>query len=345
MSSNATTAVPTESGGAMSFLDHLDELRRRLTYAAIAIAIAFAVCFSFSDKIYSFLDKPVRLALQKARLHQLKFNQTPVIQLEELPDNATFTYVFNSESSVQGVAIPAGTTMPAKLEKLDNGARSVVAANKVVVGRTVIPEGFKLSLDEIGNYQSTEDTLVVHTLQGGFNLYVKVAFYAALALSVPVLLFQIWAFIAPGLYENERKGVVPFITMATLFFAIGATFAYYVAFPRAVDFLLSVSQNFRPMIEVNEYFDLIITIILGLGLVFEIPAVVYFFAKLGLVTPRFMLRFWRHAIVLIFIISAILSPTTDIPNMLVFAVPMVGLYFFSVGIAWVVGKPRPEQAT
>jgi len=332
----------------MSFLDHLDELRKRLTYSAIAIAIAFVICFSQSDKIYGFLDKPVRAALKRAREFQIENKKLPIRPIEELADNASFTYVFNNEANLEGVTIPAGTTMPARLEKREKG-RAVVASSALVIGKSVIPEGFELPVDAVANYDytNTNDQLVVHTLQSGFNLYIKVAFYASLVLSVPFLLFQLWAFIAPGLYEHERVYVVPFVTMATFFFLLGSAFGYYVAFPRAVEFLLTVSKNFRPMIEVNEYFDLIMTIILGLGLVFEIPTLVLFLSRFGLVTPRFMLRFWRHATVLIFFIAAVISPTTDIANMMVFALPMMGLYFFSVGIAWFFGKPRrsgPEAA-
>lgn len=328
----------------MSFLDHLDELRKRLTYSAIAVSICFAVCFYYSDKIYNFLDKPVREALKKARALQLKNQQTPIYSLEELKDNSSFTYVFNAESTMRGVSIPAGTTLPARLETRPQG-RVVVAAETIVVGKTVIEKGFELPLDVIGNYSEAGDArLVVSTLQGGFNLYMKVAFYAAFALSIPFLLYQLWCFIAPGLYEHEKVYVIPFVGMATFFFLLGASFAYYIAFPRAVEFLLNVSQNFQPMIEVNEYFDLIITIILGLGLVFEIPTIVLFLAKFGLITAGFMMRFWRHAVVAIFIIAALLSPTTDIPNLMVFALPMVFLYFFSVGIAWFFGKKRVQEA-
>ncbi|MBL8148604.1 MAG: twin-arginine translocase subunit TatC [Blastocatellia bacterium] len=326
----------------MSFLDHLDELRRRLTFSAISIAIAFVLCFAVSDKIYQILDKPVREALQKAKQYQLKNNIVQLQNISELADNTSFTYAFVREANLQGVTIPPGTTMPAKIIRKD-GKRLAVASAPLAVGQKVIPEGFELPVD-ITEYTSSNDRLVVHTLQGGFNLYVKVAFYAAFVLSVPFLLFQVWKFIEPGLYPHEKVYVVPFVLMATFFFLLGAVFAYYIAFPRAVEFLLSVSENFQTLIEVNEYFDLIITIILGLGLVFEMPTVVLFLARFGIVTPGFMLRFWRHALVAVFIIAALLSPTTDIPNMMVFAVPMMILYFFSVGIAWIFGKPRTEEA-
>src|SRR5437588_4252561 len=113
MSSNAAPVVePT-----MSFLEHLDELRRRLTYSAIAIAITFTVCFVYSEQIYHFLDAPVREALKKQREIQLSAGKVAISPIEELPDNATFTYVFNKEANLKGITIPAGTTMPAKLEK------------------------------------------------------------------------------------------------------------------------------------------------------------------------------------------------------------------------------------
>src|SRR5688572_12451059 len=128
----AVEAAPVHE--AMSFLDHLDELRRRLTYSAIAVSICFAVCFYYSDKIYSFLDKPVREALKNARSLQIKNQQTPIYSLEELKDNSPFTYVFNAESTMRGVSIPAGTTVPAHLEQRSQG-RVVVAAETIVVGK------------------------------------------------------------------------------------------------------------------------------------------------------------------------------------------------------------------
>ncbi|MEW6737318.1 MAG: twin-arginine translocase subunit TatC [Acidobacteriota bacterium] len=345
MSSNATSAVETSSTveTSMSFLDHLDELRRRLTYSAIAITIAFIVCFTFSDRIYAFLDKPVREALRRQKQLQLETNQIAIRPIEELADNTAFIYAFNMEASLQGITIPAGTTLPAKLVKKDSG-RVIVTASTLVVGKAVVPEGTELPMGIVANYSDTNEALVVHTLQGGFNLYVKVAFYAAIAFSVPFLLYQLWLFISPGLYQHEKVYVFPFVLMASVFFLLGAAFAYYVAFPRAIDFLLEVSQNFRALIEVNEYFDLIITIVFGLGLVFEIPTVVLFLARFGLVTPQFLLGIWRYAVIGIFLFAAILSPTSDIANMMVFYLPMLGLYLFSIGIAWLFGKPRSEPA-
>jgi sec-independent protein translocase protein TatC len=133
--------------------------------------------------------------------------------------------------------------------------------------------------------------------------------------------------------------------MASLFFLLGCAFAYYIAFPRAANFLLSVAQggNLRALVTADEYFDLIIIIMLGLGLVFEIPTITFFTSRLGLVSPAMLLKVWRYAVVVIFIVAAVLSPTTDVPNLLVFAAPMLILYFLSVGIAWVFHRRRQTE--
>jgi sec-independent protein translocase protein TatC len=133
--------------------------------------------------------------------------------------------------------------------------------------------------------------------------------------------------------------------MASAFFLTGCAFAYYIAFPRAANFLLGVAAggNLRPLVTADDYFDLIIMIMLGLGIVFEIPTVTLFGSRLGLISPGFLLKVWRYAVIGIFILAAVLSPTTDIPNLLVFAAPMLLLYFLSVGIAWVFHRRRQTE--
>jgi len=209
-----------------------------------------------------------------------------------------------------------------------------------------VPEGFALpSAELLAAAPDPLGQLVVHTVQGAFNLYIKVAFYAAIFFSIPFALYQLYAFVAPGLYRHERAYVYPVLILGTGFFLLGAAFGYYIAFPRACLFLLDTAKDFQPMIEVNEYFDLIITIVLGLGIVFELPTVVFVLARLGLVTAGFLLRIWRLAVMIILVLAAIISPTSDIPNMMIFAVPMLALYFLSVGIAYVFGRPREADAS
>ncbi len=332
-----------EEAGAMGFLDHLDELRRRVFYVVAFVAVVFIVCWGFADAIYGFLAKPVADALRASRLAQVKA-QTPLPSLAELPDGAPVAYVFGAGVAIEGVTIPAGTTVPARITRDAQGKRGLETAQTLVINQRVVPEGFALPSAEL--FAAAPDPLgqlVVHTVQGAFNLYIKVAFYAAIFFSIPFALYQLYAFIAPGLYRHERAYIYPALVLGTGFFLLGAAFGYYIAFPQACLFLLGAAKDFQPMIEVNEYFDLIIAIVLGLGLVFELPTVVFILARLGLVTAGFLLRIWRLAVMVILILAAVISPTADIPNMMIFALPMLALYFLSVGIAYVFGRQRESD--
>ena len=167
-------------------------------------------------------------------------------------------------------------------------------------------------------------------------LYFKVAGLAALFLSSPFLMYQVWRFVSPGLYAKERRFAFPFIASGTAFFLAGGAFAYYVAFPGAVKFLLQMGEKFMPVITIERYFGFLLTVILGLGAMFELPVMIFLLSYLGLVTPGFLLRNFRYAVVLIAIAAALLTPTPDIVNMLVFAVPGILLYLLGVGAAMLV---------
>ena len=333
-----------EPEGAMGFLDHLEELRQRIFNIAIFLVVAFLVCWGFSKPIYNFLSVPVSEELSKAKFMAVKATSR-VQELKELENGKVVTFIFEKGVTVEKINIPTGTTVQAKIIRDPGQPIRMVTIQPIVIGKRILPEGFQLPSDLLPPDADPASQLVVHTVQGAFNLYVKVAFYAAIFFSIPYILYQIYIFVSPGLYEHEKSYVWPVIIMGTFFFLLGSTFGYYIAFPRACDFLIGEAENFQPFIEANEYFDLIITIIMGLGLVFEIPTVVYFLARLGLVTAGFLLKIWRFAVVAIMILAAVLSPTSDIPNMMIFAVPMLGLYYFSVGIAFVFNRPRREVAS
>jgi sec-independent protein translocase protein TatC len=175
-------------------------------------------------------------------------------------------------------------------------------------------------------------------------LFLKVSLLAGLFVSSPFLLFQAWRFIAPGLYARERHGALPFVVFGTLFFVAGGAFAYYVAFPFAVEFLLGIGLQFQPVITIERYFSFLVTVILGLGLMFELPIFIVLFAQLGLVTPRFLLRHFRWAILIIFIVAAVVTPTPDVFNMSVFALPAIGLYLLGVGAAAIVVRKKRKAA-
>ncbi|HSE36066.1 MAG TPA: twin-arginine translocase subunit TatC [Blastocatellia bacterium] len=340
---------PLSEEGTMSFLDHLDELRKRLIRSALFIAAAFVICFFVSDQIYNFLQVPVRAAMLDAKRTFATELSGTAIALSDLPDETDVVFTLPIDAKLGTVLIYAGTAIPCKVRRDAAGKVQLVTGNYWMIDERTVVE--KDTLIPANLYQSAntvlgrDNQLVVPTVQGAFNLYIKVSFYAAIFFAVPFLLVQIWGFVAPGLYPHEKKYAAPIIIMASVFFLAGCAFAYYIAFPRAANFLLGVATggNLRPLVTADEYFDLIIIIMLGLGVVFEIPTVTFFLSRLGLVSPGLLLRVWRYAMIVIFIVAALLSPTTDIPNLLVFAAPMMILYFLSVGIAWVFHRKRQTE--
>ena len=180
----------------------------------------------------------------------------------------------------------------------------------------------------------------------GFNLELKLAILAAVFLAAPYILAQVWLFIAPGLYKHERRYALPFIVFSSLLFVIGGLFGYFVAFPFAIQFLIGWGKDMglTTIISATEYFDLFVMVELGLGIVFEIPALIFILSRIGLVSAGFLLRNTRYAILIAFIIAAIITPTTDIPNMLIMAVPMILLYLLGVVVAFIFGKKRRTDA-
>jgi sec-independent protein translocase protein TatC len=157
----------------------------------------------------------------------------------------------------------------------------------------------------------------------------------------------VWLFISPGLYRHEKKYLIPFMVSTVGLFLAGGFFGYKMVFPAALTFLIGFGNQFQPMITISEYIDLFLTIIVGLGVVFEMPILVFFLALMGIVTAGWMWRNVRYAILAIFVVAAILTPTTDILNMCLFAAPMVVLYILSIGVAYFVHptqrRKRREQ--
>jgi len=247
------SADEKESMPTMGFLDHLEELRKRIVYSIGAVAVGAIACWAFRERIYGIMQRPIMDALR-------------------------------------------ANGMPDKLVYLN----------------------------------PTEP----------FNLYLKVAALGGLFLTSPFVLYQVWMFIAPGLYRNEKRYVFPFMASTISLFAAGGYFGYRIAYPRALNFLIAFGKQFQPMITIGEYTQLFLSIILGMGLIFELPIVVFFLAFLGIVTPAFLVRHFRYAILIIFIIAAIVTPTPDVINMCIFASPMLALYALSIGVAWVVHPDR-----
>ena len=256
----AATAPPQgdekDSMPAMSFLEHLEELRRRIIYCLLAVAAGFFACWGYAERIYGIMQAPIMQALHRHGM-----------------------------------------------------------AEKLVYLNPTEP----------------------------FNLYLKVGFLAGLFVASPFILYQVWLFISPGLYRNEKRYVFPFMFSTVGLFIAGGIFGYKMVYPAALDFLIGYGQQFTPMITIGEYTDLFLTIIIGMGVIFEMPILVFFLSLLGIVTAGWMWRNLRYSILVIFIIAAIITPTTDILNMCIFAAPMVALYVLSIAIAWLV-HPTQRRA-
>jgi sec-independent protein translocase protein TatC len=238
----------------MSFLEHLEELRKRLIFSIVALGVAFLACWNFADRIFGWLQFPL--------------------------------------------------------------AKYLPAGEKLVYTRLTEP----------------------------FMLYMKVAFYAGIFLASPVILWQLWLFIAPGLYQRERRYAAPFVIIASLFFIAGGYFGYRVILPGACAFFLETGHQFRQMIKADEFFSFASTMILASGLIFETPILIFFLARLGIVTPAFLMQKSKYAIVISFIVAAIVTPSPDMINQTALALRMIGLYFLGVAIAYIFGKKTVPSA-
>jgi sec-independent protein translocase protein TatC len=336
-----------ELGGQMSFLEHLDELRKRLIRSIVFVFVAAVLCWFVHRPIYNFLARPVQTALAEAQQNRRVVTitglngQVSTVPLTSLNPNDKIRFVFPDATRLGPAAIPAGSSVMARVDKDSQGNVGLYSDEPLVVGNEVVPKDVRLVDSLSRKYEALPDVnnmLVVNTALEPFALYVKVSLYAALGLSVPFLLWQIWAFVAPGLYPHERKYVTPFISLSSIFFVLGA--AYYLIFPPAAKYLLGLGEDFRLLLKADDYFDFIILLMLGMGLVAQMPAITYVLSRIGLVTAGWMVRVWRMAVVIILIVAAVLSPTNDVPNMLLFAAPMFVLYVISIVVAWICGRER-----
>ncbi|HEX6284165.1 MAG TPA: twin-arginine translocase subunit TatC, partial [Pyrinomonadaceae bacterium] len=318
-----------ELGGQMSFLEHLDELRRRLVRSFIFIIVAAGISFFFSGEIYTFLAAPVQRALAEAQRRQVPIagysGNEAISAMTTLKENDVGRYVFPDETKLGTSLIPAGASVMARVLKDGEGKLGLFTDEALYSGNAVIPKGVRLPTElgaAVEAFSGVNDKLIVTTAMEPFSLYLKVSLYAAICVSVPFLLFQIWGFVAPGLYPHERAYVTPFIVLSSISFVLGAAFAYYVIFPPAARYLLGLGSDFRLLLKADEYFDFIIIVMLGMGVVFQMPAITYVLARIGLVTAGFLVKIWKTAMIVILICAAVLSPTADIANLMLFAAPM-----------------------
>jgi sec-independent protein translocase protein TatC len=247
-----STEPEEDESGKMSFLEHLDELRKRLVHIAIYLFVGFAVCLFFAPDIYDFLSAPLR---------------------------------------------------------------AVLPHEKLVFTKLTTP----------------------------FTLYMKVAFLGGIFLTIPLTLYEVWKFIAPGLYKKEKRYVIPFLFFSVLLFLLGAAFCYTMVLGRAYAFLINLGKSFDALIEVKEYLDFTNMMILGFGLIFEMPVLAAFLSMFGLVNAKFLLKNFKYAILIITILAAVISPTPDALNLIVWMIPMIALYIVSIGVAALFDMRRKKR--
>ncbi len=339
-----------ELGGQMSFLEHFDEFRRRLVRSALVVGIAFCFCWFFSDRIYNFLAIPVQRALTEAQRREVplsgKTGNEKLLPLSALKEGDSGIYIFERATNIGNVVVAAGTSVFATLSKDSNGEIGLFTDQPMLTSNSILPKGVRLPVSfefDPNDTSEANERMVITTAVEPFTLYVTVSLYAAIAVSVPFLLLQIWGFISPALYKHERRYVTPFIFLSTISFILGAAFAYYILFPPAVRYLLGLGSDFQLLLRATDYFDFITLIMLAMGVIFQMPAISYVLSRIGVISAGILIKGWKIALVVILIVAAFVSPTGDIPNMMLFATPMMVLYLVSIGIAWIFGRKRKTE--
>jgi sec-independent protein translocase protein TatC len=186
--------------------------------------------------------------------------------------------------------------------------------------------------------------LVMTHPMDALNLDLQVSLIGGAILASPFILFQVWLFIAPGLYQREKRFVVPFMLSTVGLFLAGATFGYLWVLPGALKILIvDFGKNFTPMVTIEEYSSFFLSIILGLGISFEMPVLIFFLAMFGIVTPRFLWNNIRYAVLIVFIVAAVICPSPDPWTMCIYAVPMLTLYLRGIAVAWWVHPNRKRN--
>jgi sec-independent protein translocase protein TatC len=186
-------------------------------------------------------------------------------------------------------------------------------------------------------------SLVFTSLPEAFFIYMKISFFASLILTSPYTLYQIWLFISPGLYTREKRYVIPFVLSSSLLFIGGVLFGYFIALPPAFEFFVSFSSDLlKPMLSLKDYLSLIIKFLLGFGLSFELPVLIFFTTKIGLTNVGMLSKYRRYAILIIFVVAAFLTPSPDVITQTLVAIPMIFLYEISIIVARFAQKKRPK---
>jgi sec-independent protein translocase protein TatC len=232
------------------------------------------------------------------------------------------------------------------MEHLDELRRRIVHSAAYLAVGFVIAYVFRESL--YGFVQKPLDQLHIklnytHPMDA-LNLYLQVSLIGGAILASPFILYQVWLFIAPGLYQKERRFVIPFMGATVGLFLIGAAFGYFFVLPGALKILiLDFGKKFNPIVTIEEYTGFFLSIILGLGISFELPVLIFFLALFGIVSPKFLWKNIRYAVLVVFIVAAFICPSPDPWTMCIYAIPMLTLYMIGIGVAWWVHPDRRKS--
>ena len=312
---------------------HLAELRKRIGLAVLSVFVMFIVAFSFHNAILTWVTQPLNDALtQVGRIIETQ-NQTHwhvsdanASKASATPDVAASKRL---ESALTHAERIAQGELKSWLKQAADAARDLHAA--------------LVLKHETNGTKNFYGQITTHQVGGAFFVALKVSFFAAIIFAMPFMLYQIWQFIAPGLYSHEKKMILPFVIGGSIMFLIGVLFAYYVVTPFGFQFLITFgSFLYTPLINIEDYVGFFTKIMVGFGIAFELPVFAYFLGLLGLITDRTLKDFFKYAIVLIFILAAILTPP-DVLTQMLMALPLIVLYGVSILIVKAVNPETPES--
>jgi len=326
---------------------HLAALRKALSLSMASIIVAFIIAFIFHNPILTWITAPLNEALSEVgrivntqdkatwHLDPVEGNNTDVnaSKIEKVT-------VIQPKSATEAAALK----LEIALEKATKVAQKELAF--FLVEATQAAKELRETMAGLNNSidKSTFDgQITTHQVGGAFFVALKVSFFAGLLGALPFILYQLWMFVAPGLYDNEKKMVMPFVLGGSFMFAVGVLFAYYVVTPFGFQFLITFgSFLYTPLINIEDYVGFFTKIMMGFGVAFELPVIAYFLAVLGMVTDKTLKDFFKYAVIIIFALAALLTPP-DVLTQLLMAIPLIILYGLSILIVKYVNPHVPDD--
>jgi len=320
---------------------HLAALQKTIGYSVLSVIIAFIIAFTFHNPILTWITEPLNNALtevgriidlqEKATWHlkSTDGNKTEVT-VEPIEDNPSVTASKKLEASLEQAVTVANKELVRFLQDAVNATKELTLTLK--------------NIENNGTKKSStfDGQITTHQVGGAFFVALKVSFFAGLLGALPFILYQLWLFIAPGLYDNEKKMITPFVIGGSFMFFVGVLFAYYIVTPFGFQFLITFgSFLYTPLINIEDYVGFFAKIMMGFGIAFELPVIAYFLAILGMVTDKSLKDFFKYAVIMIFVLSAMLTPP-DVLTQLLMAGPLILLYGLSIIIVKYV-NPHEEE--